>query len=420
MDKQLLYVHEIMPYFTTKSGNETLPYQVVLLPSDEGVESELNIENLIRKVKLGRQGDSDYSVVELYKKYGQKHIYEGCFVRLNDKGTIENANGDPDARRKRLAINLLRADIASMYRKPENKRNFPVSDVRSYHINVGHGNTSVIAFRFNNETHLWMIDCAGIEIGTWNIYEDNITACFEHIRKAYNMSVEPKIEKVLITHPHYDHISSAAKLITENRLVLGAEIWLNRKFSFPSGCYQRFLQEINAHKNELRLIEPLRKNSTANIRVWYPDFVVKGTKSGTVGRAPDGKVNNASVVYNIHLGGKSMVFPGDIETGGWDLVTDCEQYDGKADYYCVSHHGSLTGHLRTVCPASQNISDVACCTDKIRTAILMGRDGVYNGIIHPEVRRCFGPRLNITTDMNDTAETKFLELDWATGNVTRY
>ena len=33
MDKQLLYVHEIMPYFTTKSGNETLPYQVVLLPS---------------------------------------------------------------------------------------------------------------------------------------------------------------------------------------------------------------------------------------------------------------------------------------------------------------------------------------------------------------------------------------------------
>lgn len=188
MDRQLLYVHEIIPFFTTKSGNETLPYQVILLPSDEGAESELNIENLIREVRLGRQGDSDYSVGEQYKKYGQKHIYEGCFVCLNDKGAIENANGDPDARRKRLAINLLRADIASMYRKPENKRNFPVSDVRSYHINVGHGNTSVIAFRFNNETHLWMIDCAGIEIGTWNKYEDNITVCFEHIRKAYNMS----------------------------------------------------------------------------------------------------------------------------------------------------------------------------------------------------------------------------------------
>ena len=115
-----------------------------------------------------------------------------------------------------------------------------------------------------------------------------------------------------------------------------------------------------------------------------------------------------------------MVFPGDIETAGWELVTDCEPYDGQADYYCVSHHGSLTGHLRTVCPAYQNISDVACCTGKIRKAILMGRDGVYNGIIHPEVRRCFGPRLNVTTDMNGTAETKFLELDWATGNVTRH
>ncbi|MBR4908998.1 MAG: MBL fold metallo-hydrolase [Acidaminococcaceae bacterium] len=420
MDRQLLYVHEIIPIFKTKGENKTLPYQVVLLPYDEDANSELKFENLIREVRLGRQGDSDYSVGQRYKKYGQKHIYEGCFVRLNDKGTIENVNGDPDARRKRLAINVLRAYIAGMYREPDNKRGLPVSGVRSYHINVGHGNTSIIAFRFNDGTHLWMIDCAGIEIGTWKKYEDNITACFEHIKKAYNMSAEPKIDKLLITHPHYDHISSAAKLITKNKLVPGAEIWLNRKFSFPSGCYKNFLQIIKANENKLRLIEPLRKNSTANIRVWYPDFIIKGTKSETVGRAPDGKVNNASVVYNIHLGGKSMVFPGDIETAGWNLITDCKPCDGKADYYCVSHHGSLTGHLRTVCPVSRNISDIACCTNNMSKAILMGRDGVYNGIIHQEVRKCFGPRLSITTDMNGTSETKFLELDWAAGSVTRY
>lgn len=41
MDRQLLYVHEIIPFFTTKSGNETLPYQVILLPSDEGVSAGL-------------------------------------------------------------------------------------------------------------------------------------------------------------------------------------------------------------------------------------------------------------------------------------------------------------------------------------------------------------------------------------------
>ena len=41
-------------------------------------------------------------------------------------------------------------------------------------------------------------------------------------------------------------------------------------------------------------------------------------------------------------------------------------------------------------------------------------------IINLEVRRCFGLRLNITTDMNGTAETKFLELDWAIGNATGY
>ena len=35
----------------------------------------------------------------------------------------------------------------------------------------------------------------------------------------------------------------------------------------------------------------------------------------------------------------------------------------------------------------------------------MGRDGIYNGIIHPEVRRCFVQRLIITTDMHGTAET---------------
>ena len=117
-----------------------------------------------------------------------------------------------------------------------------------------------------------------------------------------------------------------------------------------------------------------------------------------------------------------MVFPGDIEIDGWNLVLDCNPYDNKADYYCISHHGSINGHIRTKCPVFQayTIQDIQHCTSNIKTAILMGREGAYSGIIAPTVKNCYGSRLHITSDDNNGKETIFLELDWKTGTVIRH
>ena len=55
-----------------------------------------------------------------------------------------------------------------------------------------------------------------------------------------------------------------------------------------------------------------------------------------------------------------MLFTGDIETEGWAYVSTCMPNLCKTTYYCISHHGSITGHIRSNCmPANRYITTLA-------------------------------------------------------------
>ena len=58
-------------------------------------------------------------------------------------------------------------------------------------------------------------------------------------------------------------------------------------------------------------------------------------------------INNSSMVVMLKIGGRSMVFTGDLEQKGFEKMSGagtCSSYLYDADYYTVSHHGSINGY----------------------------------------------------------------------------
>lgn len=277
-----------------------------------------------------------------------------------------------------------------------------ISDVYSYHVNVGHGNCSLVVFCKNNKWNIWMVDCSVFDFTNKENHCKNLNACMDEIYKNFRIN---RISKLLITHLHYDHINGIEHLIRQGWIDANTEVWMNVQYPWKQPTYNGILLKLKALG--VRFIDPVVGNSTQHIKVLYP--TVSFNKKN---KAPENNINNASVLYQICLNGKRMLFTGDIETEGWDTVTTCMPNLRKSTYYCISHHGSITGHLRNKCtPAGRLIKTLADCSDTSEIQILMGRNGAYRGVYSGKVLRDFG---NIVKTED---ATKYIEIEWDTGIV---
>ena len=218
MDNSLYYVHRIIP---SSDENDSENYQLVLfkvMPDDKLDE----IDNSIVDIKLKKIVNGDYIVLQKAEKRTSQ-IYEDCFVRFDSDKGIKNANGDKKARKIRLLNNIQRGRLIKRYQEPKDEDYSNATDICSYHVNVGHGNTSFIAFLNNGVPHLWLIDCSNKEIITYHDYSKNIHDCLQFIKERYRLK-ELQFEKTLVTHIHYDHIVGLYKLFSENYVKDDAEV----------------------------------------------------------------------------------------------------------------------------------------------------------------------------------------------------
>lgn len=275
-----------------------------------------------------------------------------------------------------------------------------ISEVFSYHINVGHGNCSIIVFKSGTQYSMWMVDCSTYDFINRTHYNKNIDACLSDIQKNYKAT---KLSKLFITHLHYDHINGIQYLLDKNLIDQNTEVWMNISYPWPQRTYNKILQ--NLKKSGAKFIDPIVKNSTNNIEIRYPKKSFDKNHP-----APKNNINNASVLYQICLDGERMLFTGDLEQEGWDSISDCKPYLWSTTYYCISHHGSLNGHKRFKCTHSQAISSLANCGKKTQLQILMGRNGAYKGIFSSNVKKEF--RNIKCTDGNK----KYVKIDWKTGS----
>lgn len=343
---------------------------------------ERDIEELYRdRVILMRDSMDDIYDIEAYdidlrERRINIEIPQGEFVYY-DGESFQSAESDSTSiMHTELNRQLIRKIGFENYGNQPKEIRSSISKVYSYHVNVGHGNSSIIVYHENGSYSMWMIDCSVFDFTNKYNYSSNLDACLEHIRNKFGVD---KISKLLITHLHYDHINGIEHLIKHGWIDADTEVWMNTQYPWKQPTYNRILLQLSALG--VKFIDPIVGNSTKNICILYPDVSFNRKNI-----APKNNINNASVLYQICFSEKSMLFTGDIETEGWENVSTCMPYLRKSTYYCVSHHGSITGHLRNSCiPAGCEITTLADCARLAKVHVLMGRNGAYRGVYNGKV-----------------------------------
>lgn len=327
---------------------------------------------------------------------------QGEFVYYNGE-SFEVSNDDPTAiMHAELNKQLIRSIRRKNYRNRPKQISDQISNVYSYHINVGHGNCSIIVFCENGNYAAWMIDCSIYDFMNKQNYSLNLDACLHEINARFAIS---KISKLMITQLHYDHINGIEHLIRTHWVDENTEVWMNTKYPWKQPTYNRILLQLKALN--VKFIDPIVANSMQHINILYPSVCFdKRIKS------PNDNINNSSILYQIHFGERSMLFTGDIETEGWDKVEKCMPGLCDSTYYCISHHGSITGHIRNECPVfGQTRTTLSNCSRSTKLQVLMGRDGAYRGIYSKQV-------LNDFSHIVKSEDAKhYFCLDWNTAKV---
>lgn len=416
-DKLLFYVDSI--HYPETEGNDRMAannatVQISLL--DVNKEKEPN--DIVVTVPIG----------QLFFENGEK-IMDNNFVyySANNQKPFENGNKDLRALKLINQSSRLRKELRekSQNRSIELPRvdTFFEAKITSYHINVGHGNCSVILIENGNFYRIWMVDC-GTNYCVTGPHLENIDDCFDDIAKRLGVTKDKLyINLFMLTHLHSDHYNGLEMLLKQGYCTANTQFFINLDYAVASPVYVRILDEIN--KTGSLVNTPIR-NVDPQCGVLYMPTVIFPDKKvfknkPSVGHIPcyiEQKTNNSSAIYLVSGSGKSMMFPGDMERKELNLMTrskNCTPYLNLINYYCVSHHASITGHLDCKCldPNHPNTICILCCKVNLDRAIVMGRDGAFSGIYSPTVINNFGVNLVYSEKDNTGRKAKCLILDWA-------
>jgi len=334
--------------------------------------------------------------------------YSSGFVYFKNN-VITNANGNSIARHFRYQNTRLRGFLIKNSSNEVNVEKLS-NNIYSYHVNVGHGNCSFVVDQ--DKQVIWAIDCSNYDYLIKSSYQANIQFCIDHIKNKFGLS-DFRINYFVLTHPHFDHYSGIDNLINMGAVNSNTIIYLNQYYSMPNPIFNRILKRIVQLGS--KTVEPLIANSNPTLEILYPSNRVVKTKTTIYNHlnpiiAP--KPNNASVVFNLKSSQNTFLFTGDIETTAWDTIGTCVPYLRECNFYAVSHHGSINGHLRNYCVVNKSINSVSDCLDGRALPIIMGRTNSYLDVPSPRVLSDFGNVVYSEKDQNGK-NAKFLELDWS-------
>ncbi len=348
-------------------------------------------------------------------------LNEGDFVYFKND-ILTNANNNIRAKGERFLNNRYRGKIIKKYKKDITKGiRIKVRGLFSYHINVGHGNCSILVIKEQNKAEplIWMVDCSIKDFtDKGKSYLGSIDCCINFIKNKHNIW-NFRLDKFFLTHTHYDHYSGIIELLNQNYIDNNTEIWINANYGHASPYYNKINKGLSSLS---QFIEPVETNSTNTIKIMHPKrTVVKSQASARnyVNPIVESKINNSSIVYKFNFEMQnnktiSILFPGDIETDGWDRMNNCAPYLDYADYYCISHHGSITGHIRKLCPVNPSLlldNNLSFCASNANYVILMGRNKAFNGIYNIKIITDFSKKLLKSEEDINGLPCRFLEID---------
>lgn len=193
-------------------------------------------------------------------------------------------------------------------------------------MDVGQGDAAVIIFP-NDKTML-------IDAGQRNQYEDMGSEIVLPVLKYLNIE---KLNWVVMSHPHSDHIGGLVSLINEVKI---DTLW-DSFISYKSWTYKTIISR--AENNEIKVIRPhqgqvMKLSDNVFVECFAPDSVFALSEHN---------VNNASIVFKLTYGATSVLFTGDLEYEGDHFLLPYENML-KANVLKVAHHGSITSTTSTL------------------------------------------------------------------------
>lgn len=190
-------------------------------------------------------------------------------------------------------------------------------------IDVGQGDSILIELPFRKEVYL--IDTGGMipyEQESWKKKKDPFSISEDIIIPYLNGKGIRKIDKLILTHPDFDHIGETNKLldhITISEILMGAN-------SHHVEGEETIIRK--AKKENVKVKKVKKGDAWSSFRVLSPD-------------KPYESKNEGSIVLSAFLGGKTWLFTGDIEQGAEESLID--NYPNlRTDVLKVAHHGSST------------------------------------------------------------------------------
>lgn len=373
--------------------------------------------------------DNIYRVLEIPKTQMKldtgTRLYEGMFVYLEEENNIlrfTSGRGDDIAKEQirensRLRHQLLRDNnyldnIADDFDSAH-------AQIKSYHVNVGNGNCTFVLFIDCYSYRLWMVDCGMIDVKNHRNYSANIDIVMDQIAHDISCDVSNiRIHRFLLTHWHADHYNGMIYMLQRGWLDSQTIFVMNLYYSCPTFEANRLLQMLN--RMNVCCYEPQVSLRFKNCSILHPNQRIGRWNNTRLNMIGVRKVNDSSVVYSLDGIDKSMIFTGDLERKGFDRMTiahTCRPCLNKSTYYCVSHHASLSGHIKIPCLSKSFPTVFDCVRNNLEYAIVMGRDGAYRGIYSTQVITDFGNRIIYSEKDKIGNMTRGVALEWKNDQI---
>lgn len=167
---------------------------------------------------------------------------------------------------------------------------------------------------------------------------------FESIQGVLNGEGVTKLDVVIMTHPHSDHMGSMRKVI-EN---YGIGTFYMPDAVNTTSTFEKVLNALESKKVKTKVIW-----GSANTAIKWDDDVEVRVLSPIQGADYQNNLNNMSLVVKVTYGETSLLLTGDAESYAEELMIASEKELLKADVLKIGHHGSSTSSSQAFLDAVQ-------------------------------------------------------------------